>query len=88
MKIHVAIPSLRPFNNAIRAGLYQKMSESDEKYVIRDDRTQLPNYEENHARLNDLAYAAVRDRADFLIAHPATEAAANDPMFLKNIAKS
>ena len=87
MKIHVAIPSLRPFNNAIRSGLYQKLSESNQKYAISDDRSSLPNYEENHLRLNDLAYTAVRDRADFLIAHPATEAAANDPIFIGNLAK-
>lgn len=87
MKIHVAIPSLRPFNMAMRSGLYQRLSESSTKYVVSDDRSSIPNNEENHARLNDLVFDALRAHADFLIVHPATETAANDTIFVKLLKK-
>lgn len=85
LHVHIAIPSVRPFNNAIRNGLFRTLVKSNFEYEVTDSGVGGSSLDENHASLTELVNDAIRQRADVVICHAATAAAAQDEIFTNSI---
>jgi hypothetical protein len=85
LRIYIAIPSTRPFNQAIRNGLFSTLARAGVQHTVNDPYGTQPGFEERQGQLVSQIAGALDQPNDIVIIHPGTKNAANDDLFLHRI---